>query len=46
MKNEKEKIRNDFNKRIEGLAKKVETEVSKTLDKNIDDKVKVLKKQQ
>ena len=43
MKNEIEKIRNDFNKRIEGLAKKIETKVSKTLEKNIDDKVKVLK---
>ena len=43
MKNEIEKIRNDFNKRIEGLAKKIETKVSKTLEKNIDDKEKVLK---
>ena len=37
MKNEIEQIRNDFNKRIEGLAKKDETKVSKPLDKNIDD---------
>ena len=32
MKNEIEENKNDFNKRIEGLAKKVETKVSKTLD--------------
>ena len=43
MKNEIEKIRSDFNNRMEGLAKKVETKVSKALDKKIDDKVKVIK---
>ena len=43
MKNEIDKIRSDFNNRMEGLAKKVETKVSKALDKKIDDKVKVNK---
>ena len=43
MKTEIEKIRTDFNNRIEGLAKKVETKVSKALDKKLDDKTKVIK---
>ena len=43
MKNEIQKIRNDFNNRIEGLAKKVETKVTKTIDKELDTKVKSMR---
>ena len=43
MRNEIEKIRNDFNGRMEGLAKKVESKVTKSLDKELDSKVKTIK---
>ena len=36
MNNEIERIRNDFNNRMEGPAKKVETKVSKAIDIEID----------
>ena len=43
LKNEIQKIQNDFNNRIEGLAKKVETKVTKAIDKELDNKVKSMR---
>ena len=43
MENEIERIRNDFNSRMEGSAKKVDTKVSKTIEKELEVKDKVLK---
>ena len=40
MKAEIEKARVDFNKRMEGLAKKVETRVMKSITKEVDSKLK------
>ena len=39
------KVRDEFNSRIEGLTKKVETKVTQTVKKAIDDKVKGVKKE-
>ena len=43
LKNEIQKIQNDFNNRIEGLVKKVETKVTKAFDKELDNKVKSMR---
>ena len=43
MKSEIENIRHDFNKRMEGLAKKVEKKVTQTMEKEIDSKVRGIK---
>lgn len=40
MKNEIDKVRKNFNDRIEGLAKKVEDRIIKTVAKDIDSKIK------
>ena len=45
MKSEMEKIRQNFNDRIEGLAKKVETRITKTVTKEFDSKLESMRKE-